>query len=56
MARATKIREETLVQAAQEGIEENDLYSIVDYPIGGITNSQMAAALTQAQNYGWTIS
>ena len=50
MARATKIREETLVQAAQEGIQENDIYSLVDYPIGGITNAQMTAALTQAQD------
>lgn len=50
MAKATKIREETLAQLAQDGINENDLYSIVDYPMGGITNSEMVAALTQAQD------
>lgn len=50
MARATKIREETLAQVTEEGINENDLYSITDFPIGGITQQQMINALTVDQD------
>lgn len=49
MAKATKIHEESLSQLATNGIEENDLYSITDYPVGGLTQQQMLNALTVAQ-------
>lgn len=40
----------TLAQIAQETINADELYQITDYPVGGITNAQMAAALTPTYN------
>lgn len=40
----------TLSQVAEETIGENNLYEITDYPFGGISNAQMAAALTPTYN------
>ena len=40
----------TAAQVKDETFDENSLYGVTDYPIGGITNAQMAAALTPLYN------
>ena len=40
----------TLAQVAQQTLDPDSLYQITDYPVGGITNAQMAQALTPTYN------
>ena len=40
----------TLAQIAGQTLDPNSLYSITDYPVGGITNAQMGLALTPQYN------
>ena len=40
----------TLAQIALQTLDPNALYEIKDYPVGGITNAQMASALTPTYN------
>lgn len=50
MANLNKIVIRNLEQAAALPLDQNNLYEITDYPVGGITNSVMAAALTPTYN------
>lgn len=47
MAKLSEIVAGTLSQIKNETLDPNSLYKIDDYPLVGITNAQMAAALTQ---------
>lgn len=40
----------TVDQSARETFREDNLYEISDYPVGGITNAQMAQALNPTYN------
>lgn len=44
-----EIKEKTLEEMEGEVVDENTIYSITDYPIGGITNAQMTNALKSEQ-------
>ena len=50
MAKLNEIVMGTLSQVKDETLDADSLYEITDYPLVGITNAQMAAALTPDYN------
>lgn len=50
MSKVKELVEGALENIAEEEIVANSLYNITDFPIGGITNAQMVAALSVEQS------